>query len=407
MMNPDYTYHLPQERIALHPLPERDASKLLVADAHLRTIEHHHFRDVAELLPKHSTLVVNTTRVIAARLIMRKPTGGEVEVLLSKPLVPSTDPAVALQATTSSIWECIIGGRNVHAGMELQHGGVALRAVVLEKNGQEANVRLEWSSAEPLATVIREAGTIPLPPYIHRAVASDDAERYQTVYAAEEGSIAAPTAGLHMTDAVLSELARNDISRVEVVLHVGLGTFTPMHGDVREHDMHSERFGITRASLRSLIDACASPNAWITAVGTTSLRTLESLAIMGAMLDEQPHVFDDADVLIPQWGAFDVSLDRVDRHQAFTNVAAWMDERDRSMLWGETKVILAPGATIKTADALITNFHQPGTTLILLVAAFVGGEFWRNIYDAALENNYRFLSYGDSSLLFRSGRRSP
>lgn len=407
MQSHDYTYVLPPERIASVPLAERDASKLLVAHAASGALEHRTFQDLPALLPTHSLLVVNRTRVIAARLLVRKPSGGQVEVFLCQPVRPSTDPSVVLHSMEPSDWECVIGGRNVNVGMELQHGGVDLHIHVLERNGNEGIVRLEWTDATSLADVIERAGVVPLPPYIHREATVDDRERYQTVYATEEGSVAAPTAGLHLTERVMDALTARDVERVEVVLHVGLGTFAPMHsGDIREHVMHRERFGIDRTSLRALAHATARDDAWITVVGTTSLRTLESLFYVGARLVSDPTAFENVDIDVPQWAAFDATHTAVTRAAAFAAVGEWMDEQGMEMLWGTTQIMIIPGARIATADALVTNFHQPGTTLILLVAAFVGGELWRTIYQAALDNDYRFLSYGDSSLLLRTAVRS-
>jgi len=407
MTSHDYTYELPPNRIASVPLAERDASKLLVAYASSGAIDHRAFQDLPSLLPSHSLLVVNRTRVIAARLLVRKPSGGQVEVFLSQPVRPSTDPSVVLHSMEASEWECVIGGRNVNVGMELQHGGVDLHIQVLERNGNEGIVRLTWTDATALADVIERAGVVPLPPYIHREATSNDRERYQTVYASEEGSVAAPTAGLHLTERVMDALSARHVERVEVVLHVGLGTFAPMHsGDIREHVMHRERFGIDRASLRALAVAAARADAWITVVGTTSLRTLESLFYVGARLVNDPTAFANVEIDVPQWAAFDASNATVTRATAFDAVGAWMDAQGLDMLWGTTQIMIIPGARIATADALVTNFHQPGTTLILLVAAFVGGEMWRTIYQAALDNDYRFLSYGDSSLLLRTAVRS-
>lgn len=407
MTSHDYTYELPPNRIASVPLAERDASKLLVAYASSGAIDHRAFQDLPSLLPSHSLLVVNRTRVIAARLLVRKPSGGQVEVFLSQPVRPSTDPSVVLHSMEASEWECVIGGRNVNVGMELQHGGVDLHIQVLERNGNEGIVRLTWTDATALADVIERAGVVPLPPYIHREATSNDRERYQTVYASEEGSVAAPTAGLHLTERVMDALSARHVERVEVVLHVGLGTFAPMHsGDIREHVMHRERFGIDRASLRALAVAAVRADAWITVVGTTSLRTLESLFYVGARLVNDPTAFANVEIDVPQWAAFDASNATVTRATAFDAVGAWMDAQGLDMLWGTTQIMIIPGARIATADALVTNFHQPGTTLILLVAAFVGGEMWRTIYQAALDNDYRFLSYGDSSLLLRTAVRS-
>jgi len=407
MKSHDYTYTLPSERIALVPLAERDASKLLVANPENASIDHRSFRELPSILPARSVLVLNRTRVIAARILVRKPSGGLIEVFLSQPVAPSTDPAVVLHSSEPSEWECMIGGRNVNVGMELQHGGVDLRIRVLERNGNEGRVRLEWSDTASLADVIERAGVVPLPPYLHREATAEDRDRYQTVYASEEGSVAAPTAGLHLTERVMQELDDRGIQRIELVLHVGLGTFAPMHdGDVQDHVMHRERFGIEISSARALATAMADDGSWITAVGTTSLRTLESLQFIGARLFNEPTAFQGSEIEVPQWSAVDASTASVPRSAAFYALVQWMEENELDMLWGTTQIMIAPGARIATANALLTNFHQPGTTLMLLVAAFLGGEFWRDVYEAALENDYRFLSYGDSSLLLRSAMRS-
>ena len=276
----DYTYDLPSDRIAMYPLPERDASKLLVSQPD-GSIDHRVFRELPEILPAGSTLVVNRTRVIHARLRMQKPTGGLVEVFLTRPVAPSADPAVVLASADASTWECLLGGRNIREDMELTHEATGLRATVVQRNGAEAHVTLSWPDQRPLAEVLVHAGDIPLPPYIKRDTDSDDRQRYQTVFAQVEGSVAAPTASLHFTERVLHDLDANDVTRVDVTLHVGLGTFKPVEvEDAAEHDMHRERFGITRQSAAMLAERARSAQAWLTVVGTTALRTVESLCEM-------------------------------------------------------------------------------------------------------------------------------
>ena len=395
----DYTYDLPSDRIAMYPLPERDASKLLVSRPD-GSIDHRVFRELPEILPAGSTLVVNRTRVIHARLRMQKPTGGLVEVFLTRPVAPSADPAVVLASADASTWECLLGGRNIREDMELTHEATGLRATVVQRHGAEAHVTLSWPDQRPLAEVLVHAGDIPLPPYIKRDTDSDDRQRYQTVFAQVEGSVAAPTASLHFTERVLHDLDANDVTRVDVTLHVGLGTFKPVEvEDAAEHDMHRERFGITRQSAAMLAERARSAQPWLTVVGTTALRTVESLFCVGArIVRDGVEAVDTLDV--GQWEAFDRSLDNVSRAEAMEAIVRWLDAHDVEEAWGDTGIMLAPGCRIAMSDALVTNFHQPGNTLLLLVAAFVG-ERWRDVYASALEHDYRFLSYGDSSLLIR------
>lgn len=396
-----YSYHLPADRIAAYPLDERDASKLLRFSASDGTCEHHHFRDLARLLPERSLLVVNSTKVIAARLVLSKPTGGRVEVLLIDPVAPSRDPALTLQATARSTWNCMIGGRNVHPGMELTHDHADLSVVVQERSGTGAVVELRWRGTSTLATLLEQIGRLPLPPYIQREVEQVDADRYQTVYADQQGSVAAPTAGLHFTQRVFDGVRQRNIATSMLTLHVGLGTFQPVTADdARDHAMHTERFGVTRQTIDRLADQAASDQPWTTVVGTTSLRTLESLFHVGAQLASGVKLSPD-EIRVDQWAAFDRSTYNVDRRASFESLRGWMDRHELSSIWGTTSIMLAPGCRIATADALITNFHQPGNTLMLLVAAFVGEDQWKRLYDEALANDYRFLSYGDSSLLIR------
>lgn len=396
-----YSYELPPDRIATYPLDERDASKLLRFSAVEGSIEHYHFRDLASLLPEGSGLVMNSTRVIAARLFLSKQTGGRVEVLLVDPTFPSADPVIALQSTNRSTWNCMIGGRNVHEGAVLTHESSGLMVTVLERNGTGASVDLHWEGGKTLGSVLEHIGRLPLPPYIHREVEAVDAERYQTVYAKEEGSVAAPTAGLHFTQRVLDQITSRNISTIQLTLHVGLGTFQPVTvADARDHAMHAERFGVSYEAVSYLARHASSDTPWLTLVGTTSMRTMESLFVVGARI--ALGILPESEfVEVDQWAAFDESLSDVSRAQAFTALRDWMQTKKLANLWGQTSIMIAPGCRIASADALITNFHQPGNTLMLLVAAFMGTENWQKVYNAALENDYRFLSYGDSSLLVR------
>lgn len=393
-----FMYDLPADRIAIHPLEERDASKLLVWRGP-GVIEHRVFRDVADILPKGSLLVVNHTRVICARIAMQKPTGGVVEVLLTDPELPSRDPAVVLASREPSQWRCLIGGKNVHEGMVLTEPTSGLQATVVRRDGAEGSVALTWSDEQLLGDLLDEIGRLPLPPYLHREADASDRERYQTVYATESGSVAAPTAGLHFTDRVFAACDARDIERATVTLHVGMGTFRPVEvADARQHVMHQERYGVSRSTVEALLRNAESDAPWITAVGTTSIRTLESLYAVGARIVRDKSV--DQSMNVGQWEAFDPTLRDISRADVFRALLAKMDHHGVTSLWGETQLMIAPGARLNCVDALITNFHQPGNTLLLLIAGVVGKDEWRNIYNEALENDYRFLSYGDSSLLF-------
>lgn len=360
-------------------------------------IDHRIFRELPDELPADSLLVVNRSRVVAARLRIRKPSGGAGEVLLTSPVRPSQDPAVVLAATSEASWQCLIGGRNINAGMELTTEDPLLTVLVEERSGQEGVVTLRWSDGRSLSEVLDAVGHVPLPPYIKREDDAEDQHRYQTVFAREEGSVAAPTAGLHFTDRVLTDLEAKGIERAEVTLHVGLGTFQPVEAeDAREHTMHAERIEVQRSELARIVEHCRSESPFITVVGTTSMRTLESLYWFGCRL-VQGLTTDTIDV--DQWSAFDVSP--LPRGEALGAVLEWMDGKGLARAWGETRLMIAPGAHIGTVDALITNFHQPGNTLLLLVAAVAGDPEWRGIYASALNEGYRFLSYGDSSLIRR------
>ena len=392
-----YVYDLTADRIAIHPREERDASKLLVWRGPGQ-IEHRTFRDVSDLLPSDSLLVVNHTRVICARIAMQKATGGMVEVLLTDPEAPSRDPAVVLASRETSQWRCLIGGKNVREGMVLVEPTSGLQATVQRRDGAEGSVVLSWNDDRLLGDLLDEIGRLPLPPYLHREADDSDRERYQTVYATESGSVAAPTAGLHFTDRVFAACDARGIHRTTLTLHVGMGTFRPVEAtDVREHVMHQERYGIGRAALEAILRNATSDHPWITAVGTTSIRTLESLYAVGArsVRDGSP----EQSMYVGQWEAFDPTLHGTPRADVVRALLAMTDCYNVDTLWGETQLMIAPGARFGFTDALITNFHQPGNTLLLLVAGVVGEDAWRDIYAEALANDYRFLSYGDSSLL--------
>lgn len=410
----DYLYDLPPDRIAVRPLPERDSSKLLVADLTTGNITHKLFSDLPDELPSGTLLVMNNTRVITARILMHKSSGGAAEVLCLSPVLPGPDPALALQAGSPCRWRCMIGGKRVRQGSELEceiarpdAASVTLRAHVLEREGAEALVEFSWQPASlSFAVILDMAGVLPLPPYLKREAGPDDIQRYQTVYAEPAGSVAAPTAGLHFTDAVLQQLRDNGVRTVPVTLHVGAGTFQPLQSDeVAEHQMHREYISVSRSTVEQLHRQCQqrehdTAGYPIVPVGTTSVRTLESLYWFGVRL-----ALNDADARsrveleLEQWDAYRLDAARTTATVALEALLQWMDTHELEEVTGGTRIIIVPGYTFALCDALITNFHQPNSTLILLVAALMGTSLWRRVYDEALAHGYRFLSYGDSSLL--------
>lgn len=399
----EFLYDLPEERIAKFPLAERDHSRLLVADAASRRISHRHFYDLAMLLPDNALLVRNDTKVIAARLHLAKSTGGLVEVLCLEPVAPSADPALALSAKRSCRWRCLIGGRKITTGTTLRLHG--LSASVLEKDGAQALVEFSWQTPHAFAELLEAVGEMPIPPYLKREAIEEDKTRYQTVYAVHQGSVAAPTAGLHFTERVFERLAEKGVQIADLALHVGLGTFKPVESRcIAEHQMHVERLSIPLATLEALRQQAQSPTRCVVAVGTTSMRTLESLYWFGAkLLLDEGDARTRHDLWVSQWESYRLSATRAlpSLADALQALWEWASEKGYERIAGETKLIIAPSYEFKAVDALITNFHQPRSTLILLVAAFLGGNFWRDVYQSALENGYRFLSYGDSSLLWR------
>ena len=399
----DFDYTLPEERIALHPLPERDASRLLVCTP--GGMREDAFRNIADHLPAESLLVFNDTRVIEARLFFVTPGGGLAEVFLLEPFAHGGDMAVALSAKGGADWYCMVRGaskwkegRSLETVADTTNGPLLLRASLVERQQDAFLMRFEWTPPEtPLSEVLHHCGRIPLPPYIRREADESDAERYQTVYASKEGSVAAPTAGLHFTDAVLERLDGSGMKRTRVTLHVGAGTFKPVKAErMSGHDMHREFMEVGLDTVRLLRDA-ASP---MVAVGTTSLRTLESLYWMGCRALRNPGM-PPQDMQTSQWEPYesDTAME-VPAREALAALAVWLERRGSDRLMAQTRLIIAPGYRFRMMDALVTNFHQPRSTLLLLVAAVLGAD-WKKAYDHAVEKGFRFLSYGDSCLMFK------
>ena len=394
----DYTYELPAERIALHPLAERDTSKLLIYKNGI--ISEDVYKNIASHLPADSFLIFNNTKVIKARIRFQKRSGGIIEIFLLEPY--QADYTTTLSAKKKCLWKCMIGGVSKWKDKELSlvFGvlGFGLKAVLLEKLSDAYIVEFNWDDGKSFAEVLELAGDIPLPPYIKRKTETADTARYQTIYAADEGSVAAPTAGLHFTENVFNDLAKKKIQTGFVTLHVGAGTFKPVKAaTMQEHEMHAEWIDVGSEMIEHLIKQLHKN---IVAVGTTSLRTLESLYWMGVKVMLQPEI---KQLSISQWEVYEAPLSKKDisAKESLTALLNWMRTNKQDRLFIQSQILIAPGYQFKIAKAIVTNFHQPQSTLLLLVAAAIDAD-WKKVYNYALENNFRFLSYGDGSLLFIS-----
>jgi S-adenosylmethionine:tRNA ribosyltransferase-isomerase len=393
----DFTYQLPDERIALHPLEQRDASKLLVYKSGV--ISQDVYQNIATYLPQNSLLVFNNTKVINARILFTKPTGGVIEIFLLEPY--QADYTSTLTATKTCTWKCFIGGAGkwkdgeLIRNWELGIGNWELRVKIIEKLSDAYVVEFNWGGNISFAEILEQTGNIPLPPYIKRKPAAEDKERYQTIYALQNGSVAAPTAGLHFTQDIFKQLEEKKISKDFVTLHVGAGTFKPVKAPtMQQHEMHAEWIDVSTTAIENII---ANLDNIIVAVGTTSLRTLESLYWLGVKALLHPSLLQ---LQITQWEVYDeLSGANITVKDALQALLKWLQQNNLTQLFTQTQILIAPGYQFKIVKALVTNFHQPQSTLLLLVAAAVGDD-WRKIYSCALENDFRFLSYGDGSLLF-------
>jgi S-adenosylmethionine:tRNA ribosyltransferase-isomerase len=396
----DYTYQLPEEKIALYPLEQRDASKMLVYKK--GTITEHRFNQLAENLPANSLLVFNNTKVINARLRFKKDTGASIEIFCLEPLGAINEYTSVMNATGSVLWKCLVGGaakwKKESLGKRVMVNGaeVLLSADKVEKLTDAYSIRLSWSPAHySFAAIVEAAGDTPLPPYIKRDTDNEDSSRYQTIFAREEGSVAAPTAGLHFTEKLFEELTAKGIRKTWVTLHVGAGTFKPVKAhSMQNHEMHAEYIDVSKASLIELINNDGP----LCAVGTTSLRTLESLYWMGVKTLLQPGT---SQLSIAQWDVYREPLisSFVPAKEALEALLHWMDNNNLDRIFTQTQLLIAPGYRFRLCNMLVTNFHQPESTLLLLVAAAIGDD-WKKMYDYALQNNFRFLSYGDGNLVF-------
>ena len=384
----DYNYPLPDERIAKYPLAERDHSKLLVyRDGQ---VSEDHFYNVGDYIAPHSLLIYNNTRVIQARLEFHKPTGARIEVFCLEPIAPH-DYQLSLGSTTGCVWKCMVGNvKKWHdEPIELKAGNFILRAYKEQTLGNTFAVRFAWDEPNvSFAEILDAAGELPIPPYLNRKTEESDLRTYQTVYSRIKGSVAAPTAGLHFTDTVLNDLRSRGIETDEVTLHVGAGTFLPVKtADANEHTMHTEIIAVPRETIAHI----QAQLGHIVAVGTTSMRTLESLYFIGCHPEK---------ATVGQFEPYELTANSQELtvKESLQAILDYLDKTGQQTLHAETQIMIKPGYEFKIVDQLITNFHQPQSTLLLLVSAFVGGD-WHTIYDYALSHDFRFLSYGDSSIL--------
>lgn len=398
----DYTYQLPDEFIAKFPLEKRDESKMLIYRNGV--IDETVFKNIANHLPAQSLLVFNNTKVIHARLHFKRDSGAKIEVFCIEPTT-HLDYQLAFASKDTCVWRCMVGNAKrwkedvLTKLINTPNGEVILTAEKIGKVGELTEVKFSWNNNSLFfAEVLHYAGVLPIPPYLNRDSELTDEERYQTIYAKVQGSVAAPTAGLHFTDDVLTSLSTQNITTTEVTLHVGAGTFKPVKAEaLAEHEMHEETIFVEEQTLQKIKKQLQNKQT-VVAVGTTSTRTLESLYWLGikaklGLLEAEPK--------IEQWDAYDIAEQNLSAVDAIEALLTELKSRNQKSVSASTQIIIAPGYKFRMVDVLITNFHQPENTLILLIAAFVGQD-WKKIYEYALAHQYRFLSYGDSSVLFRN-----
>ena len=391
----DYNYPLPDERIAKFPIARRDQSKLLVYDQ--GAISDDIFCHITDHLPAGALMVFNNTKVIHARLHFHKETGAQIEIFLLEPAEPADYESIC-HADRQCGWYCLVGNlkkwkegklcRSVRVGNKK----ITISATRKEVHQTSNHIHFEWDGGVSFAEILDAMGELPIPPYLNRATEESDKTTYQTVYSKIKGSVAAPTAGLHFTSEVLADIDSKGIEREELTLHVGAGTFRPVKSElIAEHEMHTETIAVCRHTIERLI----AHNAKAIAVGTTSVRTLESLYYMGVKAADNPDITAE-ELHVDQWLPYDTHP-TMSAREALTHLLAWMDRHEQTVLHSSTQIIIAPGYDYKIVKILVTNFHQPQSTLLLLVSALIGDR-WHDVYDHALNNGYRFLSYGDCSL---------
>lgn len=396
----EYNYHLPDEKIALFPLEERDASKLLIyQEGHL---QENIFRNIDKFLPENSLLIFNNTKVINARIRFAKSTGSLIEIFCLEPHGSIHEYSTAMNREGKAEWKCFIGGASkwkeeyLEKKFSINNQSVTLHARINEKLSDAYVVTFSWEPANiSFAEILETAGDVPLPPYIKREAEKEDSYRYQTIYAKEEGSVAAPTAGLHFTDEVFRRMTARNIVKEYITLHVGAGTFKPVKAEkMQDHEMHTEWIDVSTDAIKNI----AVNLSMIIVVGTTSLRTIETLYWLGVKAYLHPEI---EKLELGQWDVYEeemtaAALSPLDSLNALTE---WLEKNKKQRLFTQTQLLITPGYTFKIAKGIITNFHQPQSTLLLLIAAAMG-EKWKEAYDYALKNDFRFLSYGDANLIF-------
>jgi len=397
----DFGYDLPDDKIAIYPLENRANCKLLVFNKN--EITHSKFNDIPKIIPNDALLILNSTKVLPARILLNKPTGAEIELLLLEPK-NNLDYQIAINIIKTAEWKCIVGGKNIKVGdvFYIIYENVSVKVEILKRYENQADVRFSWQPKKlSFGKVLENIGRMPLPPYIKRDVEMNDKENYQTIYANNEGSVAAPTAGLHFTSEILEELKCNGVKINELILHIGLGTFVPISTDIDKHKMHSEKIFVSKETVANLFNQYAK-NKPVIATGTTSLRTLESLYWFGIRLIRNEINFAEYNrnngFYINQNDSneekFDISV-----AESFNKLLDFMGKNGLENIQGSTEIFIVPGYKIRTITGLITNFHLPKSTLMLLISAFIGTDNVKKIYAEALQTDYRFLSYGDSMLL--------
>ena len=392
----EYNYPLPPERIAKFPLEKREQSKLLFLKGD--EISQRSFFELPELLPSNALLLFNETKVIRARLNFQKETGARIEIFCLEAVEPSNDFQIAFQQPSPVVWKCLIGNakrwKSGSLTMEIENGGekIELKAIKIKSLSDAFLVEFSWTpTSVSFAEIIEMTGLVPLPPYLNREAVESDKTRYQTVYAKYDGSVAAPTAGLHFTDEIISTLQRKGIETNQLTLHVGAGTFKPVIADtIADHEMHTEKIVVSLTTLKHILKKINEP---VIPVGTTSMRTLESLFWMALKLKK-----GDTSFAVEQWDPYQLKIEKnFDAKTALQILIQFLEKNKLDSLKGETRLMIAPGYQFRFATGLVTNFHQPKSTLLLLVSALIGNN-WKRAYDFALNNNFRFLSYGDSCL---------
>ncbi len=396
----DYNYNLPEDRIAKFPLENRDASKILIYKDN--SIGESEFSNLAELLPEKSMIVFNTTKVVPARIIFKKESGAFIEIFCLEPFLPS-EYNRSFAAKGSCTWIAVVGNaKRWKSGSVLFHSNgdkvlesINLTAVIEERRDDKFVVKFGWSGDKPFSEVMDLCGKVPIPPYLKRDSQPLDRERYQTLYATNRGSVAAPTAGLHFTQTVIDQIDLRSIIRKEVSLHVGAGTFIPVKTEmIHDHKMHSEPFSVPIDVIESILEKKRA-GLPVISVGTTTARTLESLCFLGIQCIENGYPSS-----VTQWEPY-VKPSDYSVEESLNALIKWMKSDGSVVLERKTEIIIVPGYKFRIVDILITNFHQPQSTLLLLISSFIG-DSWRAVYNYALNNGFRFLSYGDSSILFRS-----